>query len=292
MDAFGVFPALEEIRTPFGIVGTVVAQVTAAYTAAQKAGQPVSVDRDFPTAKGAVLGFQPILYSLENGCDGRARLMGAGECDSVPNHLSQVEAVFQYTLHGTAVETVAGLGAKAQAVQLASHAGEIQAIVIFPENALGHDVLRFVDGVGLPAAGRIVAQTGPQLVTLAQGLFLHTTQDLSGEVDGVVFVEPLDDHLDQAAEHALHDGLGHADNLHAAFLAQDSFIKCTLLLVAGETGKFPQIETAEWRGLLAFGNGDHALKFRAVLRFAAADAFFLDEYEFRRNGDAVGLRAL
>ena len=292
VDALGVFPTLEEIWPPFGIVGAVVAQVTAAYAAAQKAGQPVGIGRDFPTAKGAVLGFQPVLYSLENGRDGRARLMGAGERDSVPNHLPQVEAVFQYAFHRTAVEPVAGLGAKAKAVQLAGHAGEIQAVVILPENTLCHGVLRFVDGVGFPAAGRVVAQTGAQLVALAQGLFLHTAQDLAGEVDGIVFVEPLDDHLDQAAEHALHDGLGHADDLHAAFLAQDSFVKRALLLVAGKTGKFPQIEAAEGGRLLAFGNGDHALKFRAVLRFAAADAFFLDEYEFRRDGDAVGFGAL
>ena len=217
--------------------------------------------------------------------------MGAGKRDSVPNDLPQVEAVFQYAFHGTAVETLSGLGTKAKGVHPAGHAGEIQAVVILPENTLCHGVLGFVDGVGLPAAGRVVAQTGTQLVALAQGLFLHTAQDLAGEVYGVVFVEPFDDHLDQAAKHALHDGLGYADDLHAAFLAQDSFVKRALLLVAGETGEFPQIETAERGGFLAFGNGDHALKFRAVLRFAAADAFFLDEYEFRRDGDAVGFGA-
>ena len=102
----------------------------------------------------------------------------------------------------------------------------------------------------------------------------HSTHDLPGKIHQVELIGPLDHHLDQPAIHSFNDRFGDADHIHIAFLPEDGLVIGGLILIAGETGKFP-----EQNGIIGvafvLARSDHLLKCRPLLRGLAGDAVLL-----------------
>ena len=129
---------------------------------------------------------------------------------------------------------------------------------------------RFRDGAG---AWDAVAKRRPALVAAPQGLFRHAAEHVAGEADGIKFIHPLNDALNQAAEGPVRQWFGDADHLYGAGFLQHGFVYDTFLLVPGKAGKFPYQDQVE-RVFRGFGGGDHPLKLRTAVGTAAGNAIF------------------
>lgn len=237
--AFGVFPALEGGRMFFGVVGAVVGEGGTADATIQQAGGPVGAGGGVPPAQGAVLPADAFLHIVKDVCDGRPGFVGTLKAVAIPFHDTLIKMILQDPADAAALKGVAALRSPAPVIAAAGDSGHIGAGVVGPEDVLHDLVLRLIDGEGLAVADGAVPQTGGGLVSVAQGFFGHAPQNLSGEIVGIVFIKPLDDGLDQAAEHPFHDGFRYAFDLHAAFFPQDSLVEGTFLLVSGKAGEFP-----------------------------------------------------
>ena len=61
----------------------------------------------------------------------------------------------------------------------------------------------------------------------------------SGQADGVKFIHPFNDSLNQAAKGAVNDWLRNADYINPVFSAEHGFVYNAFLLISGKAGKFP-----------------------------------------------------
>ena len=120
-----------------------------------------------------------------------------------------------------------------------------------------------------------IAKTGRRLIAFLQGFFFHATQDLTRQSNGIVFIHPFDDALNQAAKRSLDQWLRHTDHIHIVFL-EHALVNNGLFLIAGKTTEFPhQDYINRMRWLLR--QGDHLLKLRALLRVPAGNTLSKDK---------------
>ena len=120
-----------------------------------------------------------------------------------------------------------------------------------------------------------IAKTGRCLIAFLQGFFFHATQDLTRQSNGIVFIHPFDDALDQAAERSLNQWFRYTDHVYIILL-EHTLVYDRLFLVTGETTEFPyQDHINGVRGLLRQGN--HLLKLRALLCMPAGNTLSKDK---------------
>ena len=120
-----------------------------------------------------------------------------------------------------------------------------------------------------------IAKTGRRLIAFLQGFFFHATQDLTRQSNGIVFIHPFDDALDQAAKRSLDQWFRYTDHVYIILL-EHAFVYDRLFLVTGETTEFPyQDHINGVRGLLR--QGDHLLKLRALLCMPAGNTLSKDK---------------
>ena len=120
-----------------------------------------------------------------------------------------------------------------------------------------------------------IAKTGRRLIAFLQGFFFHATQDLTRQSNGIVFIHPFDDALDQAAKRSLDQWFRHTDHIHIVFL-EHALVNNGLFLIAGKTTEFPHQDHINGvRGLLR--QGDHLLKLRALLCVPAGNTLSKDK---------------
>ena len=120
-----------------------------------------------------------------------------------------------------------------------------------------------------------IAKTGRRLIAFLQGFFFHATQDLTRQSNGIVFIHPFDDALDQAAKRSLDQWFRYTDHVYIILL-EHAFVYDRLFLVTGETTEFPyQDHINGVRGLLR--QGDHLLKLRALLCMPARNTLSKDK---------------
>ena len=120
-----------------------------------------------------------------------------------------------------------------------------------------------------------IAKTGRCLIAFLQGFFFHATQDLTRQSNGIVFIHPFDDALDQAAKRSLDQWFRYTDHVYIILL-EHTLVYDRLFLVTGETTEFPyQDHINGVRGLLR--QGDHLLKLRALLCMPAGNTLSKDK---------------
>ena len=120
-----------------------------------------------------------------------------------------------------------------------------------------------------------IAKTGRRLIAFLQGFFFHATQDLTRQSNGIVFIHPFDDALDQAAKRSLDQWLRHTDHIYIVFF-EHTLVNNGLFLIAGETTEFPyQDHINRVRRLLR--QGDHLLKLRTLLCVPAGNTLSKDK---------------
>ena len=120
-----------------------------------------------------------------------------------------------------------------------------------------------------------IAKTGRRLIAFLQGFFFHATQDLTRQSNGIVFIHPFDDALDQAAKRSLDQWFRYTDHVYIILL-EHTLVYDRLFLVTGETTEFPyQDHINGVRGLLRQGN--HLLKLRALLCVPAGNTLSKDK---------------
>ena len=120
-----------------------------------------------------------------------------------------------------------------------------------------------------------IAKTGRRLIAFLQGFFFHATQDLTRQSNGIVFIHPFDDALDQAAKRSLDQWLRYTDHVYIILL-EHTLVYDRLFLVTGETTEFPyQDHINRMRWLLRQSN--HSLELRALLRMPAGNTLSKDK---------------
>ena len=138
---------------------------------------------------------------------------------------------------------------------------------------LTHGVGVLIRDVGL--ALHVIAEGRDSDDLTAADLLGHAALDLTGEADGIEFIHPFDDALDQGAEGGIVQRLGDGDDLDAK-AGQHGFIDDALLLVPRESGKLPDEDHGEGL-LLFFGQRDHILEGGALSGIAAGDAILHED---------------
>ena len=63
-----------------------------------------------------------------------------------------------------------------------------------------------------------IAKTGRRLIAFLLGLFFYATQDLTRQSNGIVFIHPFDDALDQAAKRSLDQWFRYTDHVYIILL--------------------------------------------------------------------------
>ena len=120
-----------------------------------------------------------------------------------------------------------------------------------------------------------IAKAGRRLIAFLQGFFFHATQDLTRQSNGIVFIHPFDDALNQAAKRSLDQWFRYTDHVYIVLL-EHALVYDRLFLVTGETTEFPyQDHINGVRGLLRQSN--HLLKLRALLRMPAGNTLSKDK---------------
>ena len=128
-----------------------------------------------------------------------------------------------------------------------------------------------------------VSQRRPGLIASPLGLLPHSPGNFPGEPDGVVFVHPFNDALDQAAEGTVHKRLGDADHVYIMLLFQQRLVDNAFFLVPGKPAELPD-KDAVHRMLRRLGLGDHLLKLWPLLSLPAGDADLIEDLQ---DNDAV-----
>ena len=161
----------------------------------------------------------------------------AGSARRIPTQLPDVDRVAQYVLNGPVLKRIAAVGADAHSVQFSGDdvyalAGQ-EAVKDTPD----------IDGLCLvrdePAILGAVAEGGGGLELPALRVDPHAPLDLLAQPNGVKFVHPLDDTLNEGAEGTGNQRLRHAHHIDTALGAQDGFVEDAFLLVSGEARVFP-----------------------------------------------------
>ena len=106
-----------------------------------------------------------------------------------------------------------------------------------------------------------------------QRILCHAAHHFPGEADGVVFVHPLDDPLDQGAKRSVDKWLGHAHHIDVV-LFQEWFVHNGFLLIPGKTGEFPHEDRID-RVLFGLRQRNHLLKCRTFVCFPSGDSVIL-----------------
>ena len=120
-----------------------------------------------------------------------------------------------------------------------------------------------------------IAKTGRRLIAFLQGFFFHATQDLTRQSNGIVFIHPFDDALDQAAKRSLDQWFRYTDHVYIILL-EHTLVYDRLFLVTGETTEFPYQDYINRMGWL-LRQSDHLLKLRALLRMPAGNTLSKDK---------------
>ena len=283
-DALGVLAAALDIviAQEIGIaMGALINERGTAGGAADDAGEPV-----LQLGRGAgfiaILRFERVRPGVggiekrlgDQGLVGRVGendiLIGevpAGAARGVPPEFADIDGVSDDILNGTAFERVPPVGTDTAGIEGAGDGRVALAVREGLENLLDQRGL-FRDGDQHPVL-HAVAEGGRGLQLALLGVDGHGALDLLGEADGVKFVHPLNDALDQRAERPGDQRLGDGHDVHAALGAEDGFIENALLLVPGKSGKLPHQEDGEGRAGL--GGGDHSLELRAAVGFLAGN---------------------
>ena len=144
--------------------------------------------------------------------------MCALERDPIPDHSTGIKRIAQYALDRAALHKTSTPGMVSKIVALSGNCCWIEMLeVILVHDVFDDLIFRFVNYERLAAACGMVSQTGRCLITVLQCFFLHTAQDFAGETDGVVFIHPFDDTLDQCTEWTVDQRLGNTDHIHITF---------------------------------------------------------------------------
>ena len=132
-----------------------------------------------------------------------------------------------------------------------------------------------------------IAKTGRCLIAFLQGFFFHATQDLTRQSNGIVFIHPFDDALNQAAERSLNQWFRYTDHVYIILL-EHTLVYDRLFLVTGETTEFPyqdHINGVRW--LLC--QSDHPLELRTFLRMPAGNTLSKDKVSGNNHVILLGI---
>ena len=200
-----------------------------------------------------------------------------------PAELAEVDGVIQDIINGTVFKGIPTVRADATGTKIFRDAKHGITGDEAPED-LPDDLGFFRDDDQLPVFYAI-AEGWCSL----QGAILcidgHGAFDFLRKADGVEFVHPLNDPLDQAAEGASDQRLGDGHHIDLALAAQDGFIENGFLLIAGKAGELPDDDDVEGVGRV-FGSGDHLLEAGALFSSPAGNAVVVEDV-FREQEQAV-----
>lgn len=212
----------------------------------------------------------------------------AGPARGVPAELADIDGIAEDIFYRAVFKPVAPVGADAQTVEFLGDGKETLAGKEAVEDAAHQLGLFFLrDQTAILYA---VAEGGRALQLPPLGVDGHAALDLLAQADGVKFIHPLDDALNERAEGSGDQRLGDAHHVHAALGAEDGFIEDALLLVPGEAGVLPQQDHGEGTVLL-LRRGDHPHEFRTALCLLAGNAGVNVDLVFQQE-DALALGVL
>lgn len=213
------------------------------------------------------LGDEGLVASV-GGDDVFVEKVPAGAAGGVPSEFPNINRVAKYILYRAVFKGVPTMGANAAGVEISGDGIKPLAVCKglkdFPDKGS-----LFRDGDKC-SVFRPVAEGRGGLELALLGVDGHRSLDLLGEPDGVKFIHPLNDALDQRAEGTGDERFRNGHNIHAAFGAEDGLIENAFLLVPGEAAELPDQQDRE--GGIGFGCCNHPLKFRAAVGLLAGDA--------------------
>lgn len=187
----------------------------------------------------------------------------------IPAELPDVDRIAKDVLHGPVLEGIAPVSADAHGIEFPGD--DIDALAGQEAVEDAADVNSFFLIGDQYAVLDAVAKGGGGLEPPALRVDFHAALDLLAQPDGVKFVHPLNDALDEGAEGTGDQRLGDAHHVDVALGTQDGFVEDAFLLVPGEARVFPEKDDGEgavWR----FGGSNHPHELRPTLRFLAGDA--------------------
>lgn len=213
------------------------------------------------------LGDEGLVASV-GGDDVFVEKVPAGAAGGVPSEFPDINRVAQNILYRAVFKGVPAVGANAAGVEIPGDGIKPLAVCKglkdFPDKG---SLFRDRNEC---AVFRAIAEGRRGLELALLGVDGHGALDLLGEPDGVKFIHPLNDALDQGTEGTGDERFRNGHHIHAAFGAENGFIEDTLLLVSGEAAELPDQEDGE--GGIGFGCCNHPLKFRAAVGLFAGDA--------------------
>ena len=208
----------------------------------------------------------------------------------IPPDLPNVKGILQNISNHPVLKGIPAIRPEAVRIQAAGNAGAVISLIEFLDDTL-YDCRAIRHDSRNTVRGRCVTDRRLALVAAAHGLFCHTPADFLRQIVRVEFIRPLDNRLDQAAIHSLHDRLRDADHIDTALLPQHGLVEGTFILVPGEAGKLPYKHRLERSRFLACC-GDHSLKFWATVGFLPGNSNLLGKNKFFWNNNTVYFRIL
>ena len=133
--------------------------------------------------------------------------MGTLESDAVPLHRTHVKPVAEDAVNGPPLKGISPSGAVSPPVAFSGDRGQVMAVVVISKDKFYYGILRLINDIGLSVPHSLVAEARRGLITVAESLFRHAPEHLSGQIDGVILIKPFNDGLNEPSKHSLRYGL-------------------------------------------------------------------------------------